>query len=277
MKALVAKYGGPTALLNILTDFYQRINNSHGLRHYFFNVPLKQVVADQFELMPYVLRKTAQDYRGPIQQTAIREIRVRLHVFEDVIKVLHLVLRHAKVHYLDAPLMASHIIEMIEETRSRFADMKRSVYKSGDIKPQVLLGFFQTQGIASHYDEQMNEIFSKHGAGLAYPLFTAIDAPNKAIHLMARVQAHENADPREIEQIIQAASAKVPQIQFYSYEDEDENEEMQMMVEGRYTVPTQYDVPIRLLQRVTHQFTWRFEDAMKVDTRELLAIPALMA
>jgi hypothetical protein len=203
-----------------------------------------------------LLRKTAQEYRGPIQQTAIREIRVRLHVFEDVVKVLHLVLRHAKVHYLDAPLMAAHIIEMMEETRSRFADMKRCVYKSGDIKTQILLGFFNTQGIASHYDEQMNEIFSKHGAGLAYPLFTTIDTPNKAIHLMARVQAQEDADPQEIEQIIQAAAAKVPQIQFRTYEDE----EMQLMVEGRYTVPTQYDVPIRLLQRVTHQFTWRFEE-----------------
>jgi hypothetical protein len=273
MKALVAKYGGTTALLNILTDFYQRINDNHGLRHYFFNVPLKQILADQIELMPYVLRKSTLDYRGPIQQTAIRDIRVRLHVFEDVVKVLHLVLKHAKVHYADAPLMATHIIEMMEETRSRFADMKRCVYKSGDIKSQVLLGFFQNQGIASHYDEQMDEIFSKHGAGLAYPLFTTIDTPSKAIHLMARVQAQEDADPREISQIIQAAATKVPQIQFRMYEDE----ESQLMVEGRYTVPTQFDVPIRLLQRVAHQFTWRFEEAMKVDTRELLAIPALMA
>jgi hypothetical protein len=273
MKALVAKYGGPAALLNILTNFYQRINDNHGLRHYFFNVPLKQIVADQFELMPYLLRKSAIDYRGPIQQTAIRDISVRLHVFEDVIKVLHLVLRNAKVHHLDAPVMATHIIEMAEETRSRFADMKRCVYKSGDIKPQILLSFFKTLGITSEYDEQMNEIFCKHGTGLAYPLYTRIDASKKAIHLMARVQAQEDVDPIDVSQIIQAASTKVPQIQFRSYEDE----EGLLMVEGRYTVPTQYDVPIRLLQRVTHQFTWRFEDAMKVDTRELLAIPALMA
>ena len=273
MKALVAKCGGPTVFLNILTDFYQRISNNHGLRHYFFNVPLQQIVADQFELMPYLLRKSVLDYRGPIQQTAIREIRVRLHVFEDVIKVLHLVLRQAKVHYTDAPLMACHIIEMIEETRSRFADMKRCVYKSGDIKPQILLSFFKTLGITSEYDEQVDEIFCKHGTGLAYPLFTTIDVSNRAIHLMARVQAQEDVDPLEINQIIQAAAAKVPQIQFRSYEDE----EGLLMVEGHYSVPTQYDVPIRLLQRVTHQFTWRFEDAMKVDTRQLLAIPALMA
>jgi hypothetical protein len=273
MKALVAKYGGTTALLNLLTDFYQRINNNHGLRHYFFNVPLKQILADQIELMPYVLRKSALDYRGPIQQTSIRDIRVRLHVFEDVVKVLHLVLRQAKVHHTDAPLMATHILEILEETRSRFADMKRCVYKSGDIKPQILLGFFKTQGIASEYDEQTAEIFSKHGAGLAYPLFTAIDAPSQSIHLIARAQAQEDAEPQEIAQVMHAAAAKVPQIQFRSYEDE----EMQLIVEGRYTVPTQYDVPIRLLQRVTHQFTWRFEEAMKVDTRELLAIPALMA
>lgn len=272
MKTLVAKYGGATAFLNILTDFYQRINDNHGLRHYFFNVPLKQIVADQFELMPYLLRKSTLDYRGPIQQTAIREIRVRMHVFEDVVKVLHIALKQAKVHYLDAPLMANHIMEMLEETRSRFADMKRCVYKSGDIKPQILLSFFKTLGITSEYDAQTGEIFSKHGTGLAYPLLTAIDAPNKCIHLMTRVQAQEEADLDEILQIMQAAAVKVPQIQFRTYEDE----EMQRIFEGRYSVPIQYDVPIRLLQRVTHQFTWRFEEAMKVDTLERLSIPALM-
>lgn len=38
------------------------------------------------------------DYRQEIVQPAIADIRISMHVFEDVIKVLHIVLAVAKVH-----------------------------------------------------------------------------------------------------------------------------------------------------------------------------------
>ncbi|WP_310645124.1 hypothetical protein [Limnohabitans sp.] len=263
MLTLVNKYGGHAKLDQIITDFFTRISNERGLMHYFFNVPLKQVLADQVELMPFVMRKPDVDYRTAPVQTAIRDINVRLPVFEDVLKVLHLVLKNAKVHYSEAPMMAMHIIEVIEETRSRFADTKKSVYKGADINTSVLLSFYRTQGIMSEHHEVTGEIYSLHGFGLAYPLFTSIDATQNHIVLTARASARDAVALDEIQALAHMAKAKVTPLDFSAVTDESGWPTFQ----ARYKVPTQYGVPKRLLQRVTNQFTWRFEEAMKLDTQ----------
>lgn len=262
MHELVKKYGGQAKLEEILTHFFHRVSNERGLMHYFFNVPLKQVLADQRELMPYVMRKPDIDYRTAPVQTAIRDINIRIPVFEDVLKVLNLTLKHFKVHYLEAPMMAMHIIEILEETRSRFADTKKSVYNPADINLDVLLSFYRTQGILSELDAESGEIYSMHGFGLAYPLYTAIDAANNSLVLMARAQARDGVTLAEVQALANAAAAKVQPLQFTAFTDAQASPTFQ----ASYYVPTQYGVPKRLLQRVTNHFTWRFEEAMKLNT-----------
>lgn len=262
MHELVNKYGGHAKLEEILTDFFNRVSGDRGLMHYFFNVPLKQVLADQRELMPYVMRKPDIDYRSTPVQTAIREINIRIPVFEDVLKVLNLVLKLFKVHYTEAPMMAMHIIEILEETRSRFADTKKSFYKPADINTAVLLTFFRSQGILSELDPESGEIYSMHGFGLAYPLYTAIDVADNSLVLMARAQARDGVTLVEVQSLAAAAAAKVQPLQFTAFTDAQACPTFQ----ASYKVPTQFGVPKRLLQRVTNHFTWRFEEAMKVNT-----------
>lgn len=266
MHTLVNKYGGLPRLEQIITDFFTRISNERGLMHYFFNVPLKQVLADQAQLMPFVMRKPDVDYRTAPVQTAIRDINIRLPVFEDVLKVLHLVLKNAKIHYSEVPMMAMHIIEILEETRSRFADTKKSVYKSADINPAVLLSFYRTQGIMSEHNEVTGEIYSMHGFGLAYPLFTSIDSEQNHIVLTARASAKDAVTLEEVQALAIMAKTKVTPLTFSAVTDENDWPTFQ----ASYKVPTQYGVPKRLLQRITNQFTWRFEEAMKVDTNRQL-------
>jgi hypothetical protein len=266
MHELVKKYGGHAKLEEILTHFFQRVSSERGLMHYFFNVPLKQIVADQRELMPYVMRKPDIDYRTAPIQTAIREINIRIPVFEDVLKVLNLTLKHFKVHYSDVPIMAMHIIEILEETRSRFADTKKSSYNPADINTAMLLSFYRTQGILSELDAESGEIYSMHGFGLAYPLYTAIDAANHSVVLMARAQARDGVTLAQVQALAEAAAAKVKPLQFSVFTDAQACPTFQ----ASYQVPTQYGVPKRLLQRVTNHFTWRFEEAMKVNTHSQL-------
>ena len=52
--------------------------------HYFFSVPLVQIVADQLTYATYLMRKPDMDYRQDIVQTAIADIRISMHAFEDV-------------------------------------------------------------------------------------------------------------------------------------------------------------------------------------------------
>jgi hypothetical protein len=154
----------------------------------------------------------------------------------------------------------------LEETRSRFSDTKKSVYKLADINPTVLLSFYRTQGIMSEHNAVTDEILSMRGFGLAYPLFTRIDTQNNRIVLAARASAKDDVTLDEVQELAHLAKTKVTPLAFSVVTDEDGRPTLQ----ATYAVPTQFDVPKRLLQRVTNQFTWRFEEALKVDTRFLL-------
>jgi hypothetical protein len=266
MQDLVAKYGGTPGLRKVLEDFALRISRERGLMHYLFSVTPSQLVTDQLQLVHYIMRKPDLDYRSTPKQTAINAVQIRPHVFEDVIKVLLLTLKDAKVHMNDAPRMAAHIIEVIEETRSKAADTKKSVYKTADITTEVLLRFFRAQGITSSYDAVTGEILSRPEHGLAYPLITTIQSSQKTIQLTARAQAIDVNRMAEVLALVPVAAQNVSPISFRAYRDA----EGIPTLEGRYEVPTQYGVPQRLLQRVTNHFTWRFEEALKVDVKDVL-------
>lgn len=266
MQDLVQKYGGIAGLKKIIESFYEKVRQDRGLMHYFFSVPLTQIMADQLTFPTYIMRKPDIDYRQGIAQTAIKDIRISMHVFEDVIKVLHIVLADAKVHRNDAPRMAIHIIEMIEETRSKVADTKKSFYKPADISNEMLLTFFRSQGIESKLNPSTDEIDSMAMYGLAYPLHTKIDKSGSAIQLFARAKAKESVEVFDVHPIVMAASTLIAPLHFRVYKDEDGL----AVFEASYSVPTLYGVPKRLLQRVTNNFTWRFEEAFKADEQELL-------
>ena len=266
MDDLVAKYGGWPVLKKILTEFHTRIGSERGLMHYFFDVPLPQVLLDQQTLMSYIIRKADFHYRELPSQTANRDINIRIQVFEDVLKVLGMVLKDAKVHYKDVPRMVSHIIEVVEETRSSFADIKKMHLKPADIHHEALIKFFQSQGIVSKLDPVSQEIASLHGTGLTYPLYTVLDSAQHRIRFFCRAKARASVSLDAVQRLVTTASERVLPLSFRAYLDE----EGSPVFEGRYEVPTQFGVPRRLLQRVSHQFTWRFEEALKVDTDEAL-------
>lgn len=266
MQDLIQKYGGIAGFKKLIESFYEKVRQDRGLMHYFFSVPLPQIVADQLTYATYIMRKSDMDYRHDIAQTAIADIRISMHVFEDVIKVLHIVLADAKVHRNDAPRMAMHIIELIEETRSKVADTKKSFYKSADITTDVLLTFFRSQGIESKLNVATGEIDSMAMYGLTYPLHTSIDKSRTAIQFFARAKAKESIEVSDVQTIVMAASTLITPIHFRVGKDQDGL----VVFEGSYRVPTQHGVPKRLLQRVTSHFTWRFEEAFKADSQELL-------
>ena len=266
MQDLVHKYGGIAALKKIIETFYERVCKERGLMHYFFSVPLVQIMADQLTYPHYIMRKPEIDYRRTPKQTGVQEIRIALHVFEDVIKLLHIVLADAKVHHNDSPRMAMHIIELIEETRSRAADTKKAFYKPAEINTPTLLTFYRSQTIEAKLDEPSGEIRTMAMQGLAYPMSTWFDEREATIHLIARAEAKESIEVNDVQPIVMAASNKVPPIHFSTYADQNGT----TIFEGCYKVSTKFGVPKRLLQRVTNNFTWRFEEAFKVDEQQLL-------
>jgi hypothetical protein len=266
MQDLVHKYGGIAALKKIIETFYERVCKERGLMHYFFSVPLVQIMADQLTYPHYIMRKPDIDYRSTPKQTGVQEIRIALFVFEDVIKLLHVVLSDAKVHRNDAPRMATHIIELIEETRSRAADTKKAFYKPAEISTPALLTFYRSQTIEAKLDEPTGEIRTMVMQGLAYPMSTLFNERESSIHLICRALAKESVEVNDVQPIVMAASTKVPPIHFSTYADENGI----AVFEGRYQISTKFGVPKRLLQRVTNNFTWRFEEAFKVDEQQLL-------
>lgn len=266
MDDLVQKYGGVAGLKKYIETFYERVIHEKGLKHYFFAVPLVQIMADQLTYAHYIMRKPEIDYHSSPRQTSIPEIRIALHVFEDVIKMLHIVLSDAKVHRNDAPRMAMHIIELIEETRSRVADTKKAFYKPAEITTDALLSFYRSQRIECKLDEPTGEVRTMAMQGLSYPISTLFDEQASSIKLIARAEARESIEVIDLQPIVMAASTKVSPIHFSTYADANGI----AIFEGRYQISTKFGVPKRLLQRVTNNFTWRFEEAFKVDEQELL-------
>jgi hypothetical protein len=266
MNDLVVKYGGTAGLKKIIETFYQKVCNERGLMHYFFSVPLVQIMADQLTYPHFIMRKPDIDYRNGPKQTGVKEIRIALHIFEDVVKMLHIVLADAKVHRNDAPRMATHIIELIEETRSRMADTKKAFYKPAEMSRDTLLTFYRAQTIETKLDEATGEIRTLAMQGLAYPMSTLFNEREATIQLIARAQALESVEVDDVQPIVMAASTKVVPIHFSTYADETGR----AIFEGRYQISTKFGVPKRLLQLVTNNFTWRFEEAFKVDEQKLL-------
>lgn len=266
MDDLIQKYGGVAGLKKYIETFYERVIREKGLKHYFFSVPLVQIMADQLAYAHYIMRKPDIDYRTSPKQTSIPEIRIALHVFEDVIKTLHHVLSDVKVHHNDVPRMAMHIIELIEETRSRIADTKKAFYKPAEISTNALLSFYRGQHVECKLDEPTGEIRTMAMQGMSYPIATLFDAQTSSIKLIARAEAMASIEVMDVQPIVMAASTKVSPIHFTTYA----NADGRVIFEGRYQISTKFGVPKRLLQRVTNNFTWRFEEAFKVDEQELL-------
>jgi hypothetical protein len=136
-------FGGLPRIKMIVRDLYSQVNDEPELRHYFLNVTPEKIIADQEHFASYVLRKADHSYLGGFFQSSDLSIQVGAVIFNEVIDVLRKILLNAGLPEHDTPRLITHIMEIIEETRTQCNDNKIGVLKSVDVSVEALSKVYQ--------------------------------------------------------------------------------------------------------------------------------------
>jgi hemoglobin len=260
-------FGGLPKIKMIVRDLYSQVNNQPELRHYFLNVTPEKIIADQEHFASYVLRKADHSYLGGFFQSSDLSIQVGAVIFNEVIDVLRKILLNAGLPDHDTPRLITHIMEIVEETRTQCNDNKIAVLKSVDVSAEAISKVYLKARLDTVI-KGTNLVYassSLKGSPYPFPFFTQIDTENKVLTLIAKAEARENVTPEEMEYLLTEAKQHAPILNFYA--DVDDTTPLYV---ASYSLPFEFGVPSRLLIRIAQQFSKTFSETLSFDAEEIL-------
>jgi truncated hemoglobin YjbI len=264
-------FGGLPRIKMIVRDLYSQVNDEPELRHYFLNVTPEKIIADQEHFASYVLRKADHSYLGGFFQSSDLSIQVGAVIFNEVIDVLRKILLNAGLPEHDTPRLITHIMEIIEETRTQCNDNKIGVLKSVDVSVEALSKVYQ-KGKLDTIIKSPDLIYASSpfkGGSYPFPFFTQIDSENQTLTLIAKAAVKESVTPEEMGYLLNEAKQYAPILNFYSDMDD------APMYVASYSLPFEFGVPNRLLIKIAQQFSKTFYDTFTYDAEEILLKVAL--
>jgi hemoglobin len=265
-------FGGLPKIKMIVRDLYSQVNDQPDLRHYFLNVTPEKIIADQEHFASYVLRKADHAYLGGFFQSADLSIQVGAVIFNEVIDVLRKILISAGLPEHDTPRLITHIMEIIEETRTQCNDNKIGVLKAVDVSVEALSKVYQ-KGKLDTIIKGPNLIYASSpfkGGLYPYPFFTQIDSENQTLTLIAKAAVKESVTAEEMGYLLNEAKQYAPILNFYADWDD-----ITPMYAASYSLPFEYGVPNRLLIKIAQQFSKTFSETFTYDAEEILLKVAL--
>jgi hemoglobin len=264
-------FGGLPRIKMIVRDLYSQVNDEPELRHYFLNVTPEKIIADQEHFASYVLRKADHSYLGGFFQSSDLSIQVGAVIFNEVIDVLRKILLNAGLPEHDTPRLITHIMEIIEETRTQCNDNKIGVLKSVDVSVEALSKVYQ-KGKLDTIIKSPDLIYASSpfkGGPYPFPFFTQIDSENQTLTLIAKAAVKESVTPEEMGYLLNEAKQYAPILNFYSDMDDTP------LYVASYSLPFEFGVPNRLLIKIAQQFSKTFSDTFTYDAEEILLKVAL--
>jgi hypothetical protein len=255
----------------IVRDLYSQVNDQPDLRHYFLNVTPEKIIDDQEHFASYVLRKTDHAYLGGFFQSSDLSIQVGAVIFNEVIDVLRKILLNAGLPEHDTPRLITHIMEIIEETRTQCNDNKIGVLKSVDVSVEALSKVYQ-KGKLDTIIKGPDLIYASspfRGGSFPFPFFTQIDSENQMLTLIAKAAVKESVTPEEMGYLLNEAKQFAPILNFYADMDDTP------FYVASYSLPFEFGVPNRLLIKIAQQFSKTFSDTFTYDAEEILLKVAL--
>jgi hypothetical protein len=258
MMEIFEKYGGLEGLKAIVTALHEEVVAKQEVRHFLFNSNIEQLYKDQVNFMPYILRKSDRMYRENLMQTAPQNVRIGGGQFEEIVQIFkRLLLKEFKVQREDIGRIASHVLELIEESRSQSEDLTQTTWKPVDITAANIDRFYTKSGMMSKIDTN-GEISIMSGG--SYPFRTRIDVENKQLILIARAYAKDGVTFEQVDEVVQAALQKVPALKYRAVKT-DKNP----VFVSDYKLPYRHGVPTRLFFRASKLFSGAFSDALECD------------
>jgi hemoglobin len=265
-------FGGLPKIKMIVRDLYSQVNDQPDLRHYFLNVTPEKIIADQEHFASYVLRKADHAYLGGFFQSSDLSIQVGATIFNEVIDVLRKILLNAGLPEHDTPRLITHIMEIIEETRTQCNDNKIGVLKSVDVSVEALSKVYQ-KGKLDTIIKGPDLIYASSpfkGGSYPYPFFTQIDTDNQILTLIAKAAVKESVTSEEMGYLLNEAKQYAPILNFYADMDD-----TTPIYAASYSLPFEYGVPNRLLIKIAQQFSKTFSETFTYDAEEILLKVAL--
>ena len=267
-----AVFGGLPKIKMIVRDLYSQVNDQPDLRHYFLNVTPEKIIADQEHFASYVLRKADHAYLGGFFQSSDLSIQVGATIFNEVIDVLRKILLNAGLPEHDTPRLITHIMEIIEETRTQCNDNKIGVLKSVDVSVEALSKVYQ-KGKLDTIIKGPDLIYASSpfkGGSYPFPFFTQIDTDNQMLTLIAKAAVKESVTSEEMGYLLNEAKQYAPILNFYADMDD-----TTPLYAASYSLPFEYGVPNRLLIKIAQQFSKTFSETFTYDAEEILLKVAL--
>ena len=265
-------FGGLPKIKMIVRDLYSQVNDQPDLRHYFLNVTPEKIIADQEHFASYVLRKADHAYLGGFFQSSDLSIQVGAVIFNEVIDVLRKILINAGLPEHDTPRLITHIMEIIEETRTQCNDNKIGVLKSVDVSVEALSKVYQKGKLDTIIKgpELIYASSSFKGGSYPFPFYTQIDEDNQTLTLIAKAALKESVTSEEMGYLLNEAKQFAPILNFYM--DIDDTTPLYV---ASYCLPFEFGVPNRLLIKISQQFSKTFFETFTYDTEEILMKVAL--
>ena len=260
-------FGGLPKIKMVVRDLYSQVNSQADLRHYFLNVTPEKIIADQENFASYVLRKADHSYLGGYLQSSDLSIQVGAAIFNEVIDVLKKILIDAGLPVGDTPRLITHIMEIVEETRTQCHDNQIAVLKAVDVSAESLSKVYQ-KGKLDTTIKGSNLVYASSsikGGPCPFPFFTQIDTENQVLTLIAKAEVKESVTPEEMDYLLKEAKQYAPILNFYA--DADETTPLYV---ASYSLPFEFGVPNRMLVRIAQQFSKMFSDTFYYDKEKIL-------
>jgi hemoglobin len=260
-------FGGLPKIKMIVRDLYSQVNSQADLRHYFLNVTPEKIIADQEHFASYVLRKPDHSYLGGYLQSSDLSIQVGAAIFNDVIDVLRKILINAGIPEVETPRLITHVMEIVEETRTQCNDNQIAVLKAVDVSAESLSSVYEKSKLDTVIKgaDLIYASSSLKGGPYPFPFYTQIDTENQVLTLIAKASARENVTPEEMDYLINEAKQHAPILNFYADADD-----TTPLYAASYSLPFEFGVPNRLLVRIAQQFSKMFSDTFYYDTEKIL-------
>ena len=260
-------FGGLPKIQMIVRDLYSQVNSEADLRHYFLNVTPEKIISDQEHFASYVLRKPDHTYLGGFLQSSDLSIQVGAVIFNEVIDVLRKILINAGLPEHDTPRLITHIMEIVEETRTQCNDNQIAVLKSVDVSAEALSKVYQKGKLDTIIKAPDLVYASSSLKGGPYPFsfFTQIDVENQVLTLIAKAEVRESVTSEEMDYLLNEAKQHAPILNFYADADD-----TTPLYAASYSLPFEFGVPNRMLVRIAQQFSKMFYQTFSYDTEEIL-------
>jgi len=266
MDDLIIKYGGIANLKKYLNLFYEKVCEEKKIKHYFFGINIEHAIQDVVNYRSFVMRKPEHLYSASPIQTAPSSIKVRIPVFEEVLKLLELVLqKEMKVAWQDVARFAHHIMEIFEESRCKSMDSVKMSIESDFVSIDRVNLIFTKKQVRTKILPN-GDLMTFKGFGLEYPIHIQLLQKDKKIALIGKGYAREGVEIEKVEKVLKLAREKFP---FYPLDirQDETGRFIQTLHEADFSAD---GIPIRLFLSLAQNFSKRFEEVMALDKDEQL-------